>query len=77
MKAIEKIEALSLKVVHAEAIRLRPTLALETVYRWRQALRGGRGVADEVKRLLIEATRETAHPVTWADFDPALAEARP
>lgn len=75
MKAIEKIEALTLKVVHAEAATLRPGLALETVYRWRSALRDGRGVGDSVKRLLIEATRTTAEPIAWGDFEPTLTEA--
>lgn len=80
MKAIEKIEALSLKVVHAEAARLRPSLALETVYRWRQALNARRGVSDEIKQLLIEATRDSDHPLAWEDFNPGrparVAEAR-
>ena len=75
MKAIEKIETLTLKVVHAEAAALRPGLALETVYRWRGALRSGRGVADNVKTLLIEATRDTAHPIAWGDFEPSFAGA--
>lgn len=75
MKAIEKMEALTLKAVHADAEQLRPGLALETVYRWRQALRSGRGVADPIKQLLIEATRETTQPITWGDFAPAGATA--
>lgn len=74
MKAIEKIEALTFKVVHAEAEALRPGLALETVYRWRAAMRSGRGVADDVKALLIQATKGTGHPIAWADFAPAMAE---
>jgi hypothetical protein len=48
---------------------MRPTLALETVYRWRQALRTPRGVADDIKRLLMAATAETPHALTWADFE--------
>lgn len=75
MKAIQKIEALSLKAVHAQAERLRPGLRLETVYRWRQALRDGRGVADPIKQLLIEATRDTADAIVWSDFAPAEAAA--
>ena len=71
MKAIEKIEALSLKRVHAAVQELRPGLALETVYRWRAALREGKGVADDIKLLLIEATRETDQALAWADFAPA------
>lgn len=71
-KAIEKIEALTLKAVHAQVELLRPGLALETVYRWRQALRSGRGVADPIKQLLIDATGGTAHPITWSDFAPIV-----
>lgn len=70
MGAIEKIETLSIKVVHAECERDRPGLALETVYRWRAALKGGRGVADDIKVLLIGATSRTPHQITWADFAP-------
>ncbi|WP_337186601.1 hypothetical protein [Phenylobacterium sp.] len=76
MKAIEKIEALTIKVVHAEAEALRPGLAVETVYRWRAALKGGRGVADAIKQLLIAATRETAQPIHWGDFEPPAGSAR-
>ncbi len=69
MLAIHKIDALGLKRVHATAVTMRPTLALETVYRWRQALRTPRGVADDIKRLLMAATAETPHALTWADFE--------
>lgn len=68
MNAIQKIENLTLKVVHAHAERHRPGLALETVYRWRAALREGRGVSDPVKQVLIKATQGTDQPITWADF---------
>lgn len=71
MKAIEKIEALTVKAVHAAAQARKPDLALETVYRWRQALRDGRGVSDDIKILLIDVTRETARPIVWSDFAPA------
>jgi hypothetical protein len=74
MPAIEKIEALTLKAVHAMAEQHRPGLALETVYRWRQALRTGRGVADPVKQILIDATQATNHAITWADFEPVSAQ---
>jgi hypothetical protein len=49
---------------------LRPKLALETVYRWRAALRSGKGITDDKKRLLIEATAGTAESILWADFQP-------
>lgn len=74
MKAIEKIEALTLKRVHADVQARKPDLALETVYRWRTAMREGKGVSDAVKALLIEATRGTPHPITWGDFAPAGVE---
>lgn len=70
MNAIEKIEALTFKAVHAAVETRRPGVALETVYRWRAALKSGRGVSDDVKRLLIEATRDTAHPIVFSDFAP-------
>lgn len=70
MNAIRKMEAMTLKEVHALAAGLRPGLALETVYRWRAALKSGRGIPDPNKRLLIEATRETPHPIGWLDFTP-------
>jgi hypothetical protein len=70
MNAIAKMERLSLKTVHERLQALRPTLALETVYRWRAALRSGKGIADDKKRLLIEATAGTAESILWADFQP-------
>lgn len=76
MKAIEKIEALTFKRVHSAVEGLRPGIALETVYRWRAALRAGRGVPDPVKAVLIEATRDTEHPIVFADFAPPDMGAR-
>jgi hypothetical protein len=73
MKAIEKIETLTIKVVHSGVEARKPGTALETVYRWRAALRDGRGVADPIKTLLIEATRDTTQPICWADFAPGEA----
>lgn len=70
MKAIEKIERATFKVVHAEVERLKPGTSLETVYRWRQAMRAGRGVSDDVKRLLIDATRGLEQPIAFVDFAP-------
>lgn len=69
MLAIKKIDELGMKRIHTRAAELRPSLALETVYRWRQALRTPRGVADDIKRLLMEATADTPHALTWADFE--------
>lgn len=72
MNAIRKMESLTIKVVHDRARARRPGLALETVYRWRQALKSGRGIADPNKKLLIEATRDTEHPIQWPDFTPEV-----
>lgn len=70
MRAREKMDALGLKALHEMICRHRPGTALETLYRWRQALSAGRGIPDQRKKLLIEATRETPHPIHWEDFDP-------
>lgn len=70
MKAIEKLETLTLKAVHAEVERVRPGVSLVTVYRWRSALRDGRGVSDAVKQTLIAATQELPHPICFGDFAP-------
>ena len=70
MIAIGKIDALTVKVVHALCEERQPGLALETVYRWRTALRSGKGISDARKALLVAATTGTDHPVTWADFLP-------
>lgn len=77
MKAIEKIDALSVKVVHAHCERSQPGLAVETVYRWRQALKAGKGISDRRKALLIEATAATEHAIAWPDFVPVSAGAEP
>lgn len=74
MKAIEKIDALSVKAVHALCASLEQGLALETVYRWRAAIAAGKGVSDNRKTLLIQATAGTDHPIVWADFAPAEAD---
>jgi hypothetical protein len=76
MKAIQKIETLKLKVVHEHAEKVRPGLCLETVYRWRQALRNGRGVNDSIKQVLIDATRDTEQPISWSDFAPGETATR-
>ena len=72
MKATEKMDAFGMKAL-AERIRaLRSGTALETVYRWRQALNRGQGISDARKSLLIEATAASDHPISWADFAPDL-----
>lgn len=77
MKAIEKIDVLSVKVVHGLCESRRPGLALETVYRWRSALKSGVGISDGNKRLLIEATAASSQPIEWADFLPVEEAAEP
>lgn len=72
MRAREKLDALGIKVVHELVRARRPETALETVYRWRNSLKSGRGIPDDRKRLLIEATAESPHPIRWGDFE--LAE---
>jgi hypothetical protein len=75
MNAIAKLERLTLKTVHERLLAWKPKLALETVYRWRAALRSGKGITDDKKRLLIQATAGTSEAITWADFQPP--EVRP
>jgi len=70
MIAIAKIDALTVKVLHEKCAQKQPGLALETVYRWRTALKDGRGINDNRKRLLIDATAETENPIAWSDFMP-------
>lgn len=60
-----KLDAFGLKAI-AEAARC----DLVTVYRWRKALKTGRGVIDDVKLTLIEVTAGTPQAISWADFDP-------
>ncbi len=68
MSALEKINGLTVKVLHHHVEAIRPGTALETIYRWRAALTSGRGISDAHKRLLIAATASTAMPITVADF---------
>lgn len=75
MIAIEKIDALTVKVVHAKCEERQPGLALETVYRWRQALNAGKGINDARKALLIDATSDTEQAIDWSDFNPASRSA--
>ena len=67
-----KMEAVGLAGIHRAAQARHPdgVLGLQTVYRWREAMIDGRGVPDPAKMLLIEATADTAHAISWADFDP-------
>lgn len=74
MNAIAKMDELGLKRLHAALEALRPGLSLQTLYKWRGALSDGRGIRDENKRVLIEATAATEHAIVWADF---LADAEP
>lgn len=75
MIAIEKIEALTVKAVHAACDALEPGLALETVYRWLTALKAGKGISDARKTLLIKATSASDHAIVWADFAPVDVDA--
>lgn len=65
MNAIEKMEAFGLKPL-AEALQK----DLVTMYRWRNALRDGRGIAQPKQKLLIDATAGSEHPIEWKDFLP-------
>lgn len=71
MKATQKMDALGMKALLALVQTVRPETVLETLYRWRSALNSGRGIRDENKRVLVEATRDAAQPIAWADFTPA------
>lgn len=71
MNAREKMDAVGMKALHARVSELRPGTALETLYRWRSSLTTARGISDDRKRLLIAATADSDHPITWADFQPA------
>lgn len=70
MQAIAKINALTV-----------PWLAERTgrpasiLYRWRRALEVGQGIRDANKQQLIDASKDTSHPIDWADFDPERAAA--
>lgn len=65
MKATEKIDAYGIKAL-AEQIGV----DLVTVYRWRKAIASGKGVSDDNKRRLVEATAAGEHPIGYADFFP-------
>lgn len=45
--------------------------SLSVMYRWVKALENGTGIRDTNKNLLIDATRNTPHAITWDDFRPA------
>ncbi|MFN4296949.1 MAG: hypothetical protein ACK4FB_08905 [Brevundimonas sp.] len=66
MKATEKMRAFGLKELEARTGR-----SLSILYRWIKAIENGRGVRDENKRLLIEATAGSDDPISWGDFEPA------
>jgi hypothetical protein len=68
MLVTKKMHALGLKALHARVEGIKPKTRLETVYRWRSQLNAGKGVKDGVKRLLIDATADTDHPIHWSDF---------
>jgi len=51
--------------------RLRESIRcnLATIYKWAGALDEGRGIRDEAKRRLMDATSGTPHAISWSDFD--------
>lgn len=70
MRAIEKINALGVPLLHRKTGRP-PSI----IYRWRKALENGRGISDRNKRQLIEASKDTDHVLDWPDFLPTPADA--
>lgn len=68
MSVPEKMDAFGMKPLAEKVGR-----DLSIVYRWRQALKAGRGISDENKRALIKATAGTAHAIAWGDFAPVDA----
>lgn len=70
MKATAKMKAYGLKRLHEQTGH-----SLSIMYRWVGALEEGRGIADKNKRKLIALTQGSEHAITWADFEPELAEA--
>lgn len=68
MKATEKMDSYGIKAL-AEHIGV----DLVTVYRWRRALANGKGVSDDNKRRLVDATAASPAPIVYADFFPADA----
>ena len=71
MNATKKMDAIGMKALQSRIQELRPTIALETLYRWRQALNQGGGIRDANKHLLIQATKGTEHEIGWPDFIPS------
>jgi hypothetical protein len=69
VKATEKIDSFGVK-----ALADRVGVDVVTIWRWKRAIDGGKGVSDDNKRRLVEATAEAAHPIAYADFFPASAE---
>jgi hypothetical protein len=76
------MDALGMKALLDRVQAERPGTALETLYRWRQAINDGRGIPDRNKATLVRATAGSEHAIDLADFyeaaSPASAEeARP
>ena len=76
MQATRKMDAFGLKALCERVQAIRPGTAIETLYRWRQALNAGTGVKDHLKTVLIEATSGSEHAIVWADFAPPGAADR-
>lgn len=74
MLVVKKMNAIGMKALHASVEAIKPKTRLETLYRWRGKLSAETGVTDDIKRLLIQASAGTDHPIHWSDFN--VAEAR-
>jgi len=64
--ATRKMKAFGLKALEDKTGR-----SLSILYRWIKAMEAGRGIRDDNKRALIEATAGSEHAIGWEDFQPA------
>ena len=59
-----------MKAFGMKVLEERTGRSLSILYRWIKALEEGRGIRDENKAALIQATADSDHAISWDDFRP-------